>query len=216
MIMSMNSSQNFINRHFPFLPEPLRLEMETDGVLKEFPAGTELLREGQYVKVIPIVFDGLVKVMGRFDDKDLLLYYIRPKESCIMSFSAVLDNTPSKILAITEEATTALLLPSPSVEKWVRDFPAFNRLFYQQFNQRYEDMLQTIRALFYERMDQRLLSYLRQKAALKGNAVMTLRHWEIASDLGSAREVISRLLKKLETEGLIRQLPHGQIEVCKW
>lgn len=216
MIMSMNSSYALINRHFPFLPEPLRREMEADGILKEFPAGTELLREGQYVKVIPIVFDGLVKVMGRFDDKDLLLYYIRPKESCIMSFSAVLDNTPSKILAITEEATTALLLPSPSVEKWVRDFPAFNRLFYQQFNQRYEDMLQTIRALFYERMDQRLLSYLRQKAAIKGNAVMTLRHWEIASDLGSAREVISRLLKKLETEGLIRQLPHGQIEVCKW
>lgn len=212
----MNSSYALINHHFPFLPEPLRREMEADGVLKEFPAGTELLREGQYVKVIPIVFDGLVKVMGRFDDKDLLLYYIRPKESCIMSFSAVLDNTPSKILAITEEATTALLLPSPSVEKWVRDFPAFNRLFYQQFNQRYEDMLQTIRALFYERMDQRLLSYLRQKAAIKGNAVMTLRHWEIASDLGSAREVISRLLKKLETEGLIRQLPHGQIEVCKW
>lgn len=216
MMMSMNSSYALINRHFPFLPEPLRLEMEADGMLKEFPAGTELLREGQYVKVIPIVFDGLVKVMGRFDDKDLLLYYIRPKESCIMSFSAVLDNTPSKILAITEEATTALLLPSPSVEKWVRDFPAFNRLFYQQFNQRYEDMLQTIRALFYERMDQRLLSYLRQKAAIKGNTVMTLRHWEIASDLGSAREVISRLLKKLETEGLIRQLPHGQIEVCKW
>jgi len=190
--------------------------MEADGILKEFPAGTELLREGQYVKVIPIVFDGLVKVMGCFDDKDLLLYYIRPKESCIMSFSAILDNTPSKILAITEEDTTALLLPSQSIEKWVRDFPAFNRLFYQQFHQRYEDMLQTIRALFYERLDQRLLSYLRQKAALKGHSVMTVRHWEIASDLGSAREVVSRLLKKLETEGHIRQLPHGQIEVYKW
>ena len=190
--------------------------MEADGILKEFPAGTELLREGQYVKVIPIVFDGLVKVMGCFDDKDLLLYYIRPKESCIMSFSAILDNTPSKILAITEEDTTALLLPSQSIEKWVRDFPAFNRLFYQQFHQRYEDMLQTIRALFYDRLDQRLLSYLRQKAALKGHSVMTVRHWEIASDLGSAREVVSRLLKKLEMEGHIRQLPHGQIEVYKW
>ena len=212
----MESSHALINRHFPFLPEPLRREMEADGILKEFPAGTELLREGQYVKVIPIVFDGLVKVMGRFDDKDLLLYYIRPKESCIMSFSAILDNTPSKILAITEEDTTALLLPSQSIEKWVRDFPAFNRLFYQQFHQRYEDMLQTIRALFYERLDQRLLSYLRQKAALKGHSVMTVRHWEIASDLGSAREVISRLLKKLEMEGHIRQLPHGQIEVYKW
>lgn len=209
----MEDKQVLIHRHFPFLPDALRREMDAEGMLKSFTAGEELLREGQYVKVIPIVFEGLIKVIAHFEDKELLLYYIQPKESCIMSFSAVLDNTPSKIAAITEEPTLALLLPNRAVEKWVREFPAFNRLFYQQYNQRYEDMLLTIRSLVYEKMDQRLLAYLRQKSELKGTKNLSLRHWEIASDLGSAREVVSRLLKKLESEGFIRQHPHGRIEI---
>ncbi len=209
----MEDKQVLIHKHFPFLPEGLRREMSVEGLLKSFPAGDELLREGQYVKAIPIVFEGLIKVIGRFEDKELLLYYIQPRESCIMSFSAVLDNTPSKIAAITEEPTLALLLPNRAVEKWVREYPDFNRLFYQQYNQRYEDMLLTIRSLVYEKMDQRLLAYLRQKAELKGLKIISLRHWEIASDLGSAREVVSRLLKKLESEGFIRQHPHGRIEI---
>ncbi len=206
-------NQSLIERHLGYLPLPLRQAMQTEGIIQAFPAGAELLREGQYVKVIPIVLSGLIKVIGRFEEKELLLYYIQPRESCIMSFSAVLDNEPSRVMAVTEEETTALLLPSRCIDQWVRQYPAFNRLFYQLFDQRYDELLHTIRLLLYEKMDQRLLTYLQRKVQLKQSSLLQLRHWEIAQELGTAREVVTRVLKKLETEGLIRQLPHGQIEV---
>ncbi|MBL7791133.1 MAG: Crp/Fnr family transcriptional regulator [Saprospiraceae bacterium] len=207
------NSQLLIERHLGYLPLALRQEMQTEGQIQTIPSGVELLREGQYVKVIPIVLSGLIKVIGKFEEKDLLLYYIQPRESCIMSFAAVLDNEPSRVVAITEESTIALLLPSRCIDQWVRQYPAFNRLFYQLFDQRYEELLRTIHLLLYEKMDHRLLAYLQRKAQLKQQKQLQLRHWEIAQELGTAREVVTRVLKKLETEGHIRQLPHGQIEV---
>jgi CRP/FNR family transcriptional regulator len=188
----------------PLHPD-LRKEVEAHAILREVPQSTEILREGQYVKVIPIVLEGLIKVFSRHEEKELLLYYIKPQESCIMSFSAGMKNEPSKIFAVTEEDTTALLLPTDKVALWVRDYPEVNQLFFQQYNLRYSDLLTTIHQLLFERMDKRLLDYLVNKSLLTGRNPIKISHRQIAAELGTAREVISRIMKKLENDGKIRQ-----------
>ena len=198
----------------PLHPD-LRKEVEAHAILKEVPQGTEILREGQYVKVIPIVLEGLIKVFSRHEEKELLLYYIKPQESCIMSFSAGMKNEPSKIFAVTEEDTTALLLPTDKVALWVRDYPEVNQLFFQQYNLRYSDLLTTIHQLLFERMDKRLLDYLVNKSLLTGRNPIKISHRQIAAELGTAREVISRIMKKLENDGKIRQ-EANTIEILKW
>ncbi len=183
----------------------LRAEMEAHAILQEVPQGTEILREGQYVKVIPLVLEGLIKVYSRHEDKELLLYYIKSQESCIMSFAAGMKNEPSKIFAVTEEDTRVLLLPTDKVTQWVRRFPDVNQLFFQQYNIRYTDLLATIHQLLFDRMDKRILDYLVNKSMLTGRNPIKISHRQIAGELGTAREVVSRIMKKLENDGKIKQ-----------
>jgi len=180
-------------------------EISEISVLQDIPKDKTILREGQYVKVIPLVFSGLIKVFTRHEDKDLLLYYIRPAESCIMSFSASLKNEPSRVYAVTEEDTTALLLPVVQVSKWITQFPDFNSLFFQQFNLRYSELLDTIHHVLFKKMDIRLYEYLKDKIILTKKNPLKISHRQIANELGTAREVISRVMKKLENEGKIKQ-----------
>lgn len=179
------------------------------GTVMEFVTDTEILREGQYVKVIPIVLQGLVKVYSRYEDKELLLYYIQPDESCIMSFAASINNEPSRVFAVTEDQTRVLLLPVERLPQWLINYPALNSLFFNQYNMRYAELLDTIRYLLYHKLDKRIYDYLLEKSTVKGEKILNIRHKQIASELGTAREVISRLLKKMEKEGKIKQQPDG-------
>lgn len=195
-----------------FFDNALIDEIIASSKVADIPAETEILREGQYVKVIPVVIEGLIKVYSRFEDKDLLLYYIVPGESCIMSFAASLQNTPSRVYAITEEQSKVLLIPTGISSKLVRQYPYFNELFFSLYNKRYADLIDTINHLLFHKMDQRVINYLKERKKLKGDNILKLTHRQIAHELGTAREVISRILKKLENEGRIIQHPGG-IEV---
>lgn len=194
-----------IEKYFSYLGKELSDAILTISTVQGFPEGTELVREGQYVKVVPLVVDGLVKVFTRKEDKELLLYYIQPKESCIMSFTASIRNEKSKIFAVTETASTLVLIPADKVNNLVNEFPALNQLFYQQFDLRYTSLIETINALMYERLDKRLMDYLHDKIKVTGKNPLPISHKEIATDLGTAREVISRLVKKLELSNKLKQ-----------
>ena len=171
----------------------------------EFPENTELIREGVYVKVVPIVLEGMVKVYAGEDNKEILLYYIQPGETCVMSFSAALKNDRSKVFAITKEVTTALLLPVEKLPKWLLKYPKLNQLFYQQYDQRYSEMIESIHHLLFDRLDKRLLDYLKEKVSISRTNPIKISHKEIAVDLGTAREVVSRLIKKLENHKKVKQ-----------
>ncbi len=188
-----------------FLKPDLVSKILSESTIKEFPKGTELLREQQYVKVLPIVINGLVKVYSRFDEKELLLYYIEPDQSCVMTFYAALKNTPSKVFAITEEASKVILIPVHLLPNWLKEYPDFNELFYNQFNLRYSELLDTIGHLLLDKMDKRLYDHLKKKLELTSGNAIIMSHNQIANELGTAREVITRVLKKLEIDGKVIQ-----------
>ena len=201
-----------IETKFRYLGKDLITELLSVSVVKILPANTELVREGQYVKYIPIVLNGLVKVFTQFEDKELLLYYIKPEQSCIMSFSSCINNDKSKIFAITEEKSSVLLIPSDKITKWVIEFPTINMLFYQQYDLRYSELVDTIHQMLYYKLDKRLLDYLSEKIKVTGKNPIKIAHKEIANDLGTAREVVSRLVKKMERQNLLKQ-HHDSIEL---
>ncbi len=198
-----------IKSSLAFLPEKLIEEIINDSDFVELDKGEQLLREGQYVKVIPVVVEGLVKVFTRRENKELLLYYIQPKESCIMSFAAGLKNEPSKVYAQTEESSAILLLPMDKIQDWVKRYPPMNNLFYQQYNKRYSDLLDTIHHVLFDKLDKRVYEHLKEKSKLTKKNPLKISHRQLAAELGTAREVVSRILKKLEHEGLVEQLNTG-------
>lgn len=201
-----------IRQQLEFLEKELVDEFDQYGQLMTVSADTTILREGQYVKVIPLVLKGFIKVYISGEDKELLLYYIQARESCVMSFSAGRENSPSRIYAICEEETTLLALPVEQVNKWVNKYSSFINLLYNQFNLRYLDLIDTIDQLIFKSLDVRLYNHLKELSRLKNKKLIKVRHQQLANELGSAREVISRMLKKLERETKISQ-HKGGIEV---
>lgn len=186
--------------------------LSENASIMEIPKGTQILRTGQFVKVVPIVLEGLIEVMTSHDDRELLLYYIQPCESCIMSFAAGSQNTPSAIIAKTEADTKVLALPTENISSWVLAFPRLAHLFSSQYDKRYMDLLNTLKEVLYLNMEERIVSYLLQKSEVTGSSIIFKTHQEIAEELSTAREVISRLLKKLEATGKI-ELSAGKIRI---
>lgn len=202
----------FIETKFGYLGKDLVREIFAISDIKKFDAGTTLMREGQYIKVIPIVISGLIKVTTQVEDKELLLYYIKPEQSCIMSFSSCLKNEQSKVFAITEEETKILLMPSGKIAGWVTEYPVINKLFYQQYDLRYSELIETINHLLYHKLDTRVFDYLHEKVRITGRNPIKITHKEIAAELGTAREVVSRIVKKLEKLEKLKQ-HHDSIEI---
>ena len=201
-----------VSKSLSNLNPELVMRIQKESILKEIPKNTQILREGQFIKVIPIVVKGLIKVYTRYEERELLLYYIRPDESCIMSFSASIKNEPSQVFAETEEDTMALLLPVAKVSTWIVEFPDINTLFFQQYKQRYSELLDTIHHVLFNKMDSRLYNHLKTKTTIRKESPLKISHQQIANELGTVREVISRVMKKLEIEGLVKQHTNG-IEV---
>jgi CRP/FNR family transcriptional regulator len=195
-----------------FLKPDLVEKILQESTVKTFPKGTEILRAQQYVKVLPIVLDGLVKVYSKFEEKELLLYYIEPAQSCVMTFNAALKNSPSKVFATTETDSKIILIPVKLLPVWLQEYPDFNELFYTQYNLRYSELLETISHLLLDKMDKRLYDYLKKKSALTSTNSIKMSHSQIANELGTAREVITRVLKKLENEGKVVQKA-GEIKI---
>ena len=204
----MKDNQNILN----FLNSDLSDKIIELSNTKEFPKGIEILKENQYIKTLPIVIEGLIKVKAHFDDRELLLYYIQKSESCIMRFYASLKNTPSKISAITEQDSKILLLPTKYLPGLIKDFPEFNELFYDQFNLRYLELIERLGHLLLDNMDKRLFDHLKKKMELTKNTSIKISHTQLANELGTAREVVSRALKKLENADKITQIS-GEIKI---
>jgi CRP/FNR family transcriptional regulator len=198
-------SNEIVKQQLAFLGKELTSKILEVSSVVEFEKDIEILKEGQYVKVIPIVIKGLLKVFTRQEDKELLLYYIKPSESCIMSFSASISNDKSTVYAKTAESSILLVIPADKIEMLTKLYPEFNALFHQQFKVRYNDLLDTINQLVFTNLDQRLYHFLKETSIIRKENPVHISHREIANELGTAREVITRVMKKLEKEHKVVQ-----------
>ena len=179
-------------------------ELENVATLVSFVQNTIILKEGTYVKQIPIVLEGLVKVYKEEENgNEVLLYYIAPGESCILSIIAAEKDEKSKVKAVIEEPVKLLLIPSDNIQSLRFAHPEWNRYVYSLFDDKFYEVIDRIKTLTFSNKIDRLYEYLLKESELKNTKSLHHSHQEIANELGSSREVISRLLKKLEHENKI-------------
>jgi len=169
------------------------------GQIKSFPAETILLNLQSYIKSIPIVLSGSIKVIKTDEDgQEILLYYIKPGESCIMSFLAGLHNDTSKIKAIVEEDAEVLMIPIEKAGQWIREYPEWTDFIFNLYQKRFEELLDVVNAVAFQKMDVRLMNLLQQKSTLFNTKDILVTHQQLADELGTTREAVSRVLKQLE------------------
>lgn len=201
--------QLFTGRFEPALIE----EIARIGNFLEIDEGHVLMRPGGYIRSVPIILSGSVKILRADEDgREALLYYLGGLDSCAMSLTCCLDRQQSEITAVAEEKTKLISVPVEKVEEWICRYPTWKQFVFGVYRKRFEDMLETIDSIAFTNLDERLLTYLTRKTKACQCSVITITHEEIANELATSREVISRLLKQLEKIGKVK-LSRGKIEV---
>ncbi len=192
----------------------LKAKLAELGFEKTFEENEVILRESSYIKAIPIVLSGSIRVMRTEEDgREILLYYIKAGESCIMSFLGGIHDDTSKINAVAEEKTELLLIPIDKISLLVKDFPEWLDYIFKLYHKRFEELLDVVDAIAFKKLDERILDFVKNKAKLSNSKVINLTHEQIANELGSVRVVVSRLLKQLELEGVV-ELGRNKITLC--
>jgi CRP/FNR family transcriptional regulator len=175
------------------------------SIPKSFQEGDVIVQENAHIRSIPIVTSGSIRVMrSEGDEKEILLYYIKAGESCIMSFLGGMHNDTSKVKAIAEETTDILFIPVNKVKELIREFPEWLDYIFRLYHQRFEELLEVVNAVAFKKMDERILLFLEKKAEVSQSNELAVTHEQLAAELGTARVVVSRLLKQMETEGLVK------------
>jgi CRP/FNR family transcriptional regulator len=193
-------TQEDLKKSLPNLTDPKLLERLLEkGQLASFEPGKTLMEPGQFVKAVPLVLDGSIKIMRMDEDgKELFLYYLEAGETCALSLTCCSASRPSEIKAVVEEKVSVLFVPVQVHEQLVDEFKQWKDFVSSTYQHRFHEMLIVLDAIAFKRMDERLMSYIVTKMKqLKTNELHTT-HQEVANELGTAREVISRLLKQLE------------------
>ena len=193
----------------------IREKLLAIGFAKEFAENEVILNENAYIKAIPIVTKGSIRVMRTDEDgRELLLYYIRAGESCIMSFLGGIHQDTSKVKAIAEEETEILFIPTDKVSLLIKEFPEWLDYIFRLYHKRFEELLAVVNDVAFKKMDERLLDYLHRKSEVSSSKIIQTTHEQLANELGTARVVISRLLKALEEDGLV-ELGRNKITLIK-
>lgn len=189
--------ENF--RHI-FEPE-LLAEISSKGKEVALTEGEVLLDIGQTVKSIPLLLKGSLKVT-RTDEsgRELLLYYINANESCAMTFTCCMQQYPSEIKATVENDVSLIAIPTTVLDEWMVKFPSWKSFVMRTIRSRFKELLETIDQVAFQKLDERLVHYLKEKSKATGSTLVNLSHEQIAQEMASSREVISRLLKKLEND----------------
>lgn len=177
------------------------------------PAGEEIVKFHAYIRNIPIILRGHVKVSGEDEDgNEILLYYLNPGESCVMSVLGALNGSTSKVRATTIEETEIIFIRPERAAALVREQPGWAEYIFKLYQTRFEELLEIVTRVNFKNLDERILDLLREKSRVFGTRLLAVTHQEIADEIGSQREAISRVLKKLEREGLVA-LFRGKIEL---
>lgn len=201
-----NENIQSLKKLFSDLYEPNLVQaIQQKGHLLRIHAGESLIQIGQYIKYMPLILSGSLKIMREDDDgKELLIYHVDPGETCAMSITCCMGDTKSNVRAEAEEDTTLIAIPIHLLDQWSSEYVSWKHFIMRTYQKRFEDLLKTIDSIAFQKLDDRLLQLLKEKSLKSPEQVITATHQEIANELHSSREVISRLLKKLENEGTVK------------
>ncbi|MCU0430878.1 MAG: Crp/Fnr family transcriptional regulator [Cytophagaceae bacterium] len=188
-------------------------QLQSSGSTKEFKEGSILLDESANIHLLPIVLKGLIKVLRTDEDgREILLYYIQPGESCIMSFLGGIHQEKSKIRAVAEESCELLLIHIDRVKELLKEHPQWLDYIFRLYHKRFEELLEVVNAVAFKKMDERLLETIRKKCRMNQIHTIYMTHEQLASEMGTSRVVVSRLLKQLEDSGYL-QLARNKISL---
>lgn len=210
MIQQLKNNYGFL------FEEELINEIAEVGTFKSVKRGEKLIEIGSFIKHMPLLLRGSLKIVREDSDgNEILLYFIETGDTCTFSLTCCMGNKKSKIKAVAVEETDIILLPVQKMEQWLCKYESWKNFVFESYTVRLEEMLETIDTLAFMRMDERLYKFLKDKVKLIGDINITNTHQEIAYNLNTSRVVVSRLLKKLENEGKIN-LHRNRIEVLEY
>ncbi len=191
----------------------LQEELREESRMAHFGEGDIIIDIDQYIKTIPIVIKGTVKVIREDDEgNELFLYYVNAGSTCAMSLTCCMRDQQSQIRAIAEEPVELMLVPVKKMDLWMMEYRSWKDFVMRSYSSRFEELLHTIDLIAFHHMDDRLVAYLEKKASVHKSQSVSVTHQEIALELNSSREAVSRLLKKLELMGKVK-LHRNRIEL---
>jgi len=204
--------QTFLKYFKQFEPE-LQQEILQIGTLEKVPENTLIMDLGLPIQSIPLVLEGTVKIFREDQEgKELFLYYLEAGDACAISLVCSARERISKIKAVSMETVKLLKVPIEKMDEWMRKYPSWYYFVVETYQYRFEELLKTVDSIAFKKMDERLLNHLRVLSEAANSYTIEATHRTIANELGTSREVISRLLKKLEQRGHI-ELSRNHIKI---
>lgn len=190
-----------VNKFESVFEPALLAELETNSMLMTVKGGDTMLNPGQTIRAVPLLLSGTFKVSRVNDEgQEILLYYVKEGESCAMTFTCCMMSHFSVIRGTAEEDSELLCVPMDVMDGWMIKYPTWKRFVMQTILNRFTEILKSIDDIAFKKLDDRLVNYLKEKAKATGSSLINLTHQQISDDLGTSRVVVSRLLKKLETD----------------
>lgn len=205
---------NLVRQHFPQIAEvKLQEEIANVGKLYTFRTGEVIMDYGSYVRIVPMVIKGSIKVSRESEEgHEIFLYYLNPGDTCAMSFTCCMMNKKSDIRTTAEEDVELVGIPIKYVDEWMSKYQSWKNFVMRSYDNRMKELMYTIDSIAFKKMDERLLKYLNDKSETIQSKIINTTHQEIAFDLNASREAVSRLLKQLEKQKEVR-LGRNQIEL---
>ncbi|WP_242132134.1 Crp/Fnr family transcriptional regulator [Aestuariivivens marinum] len=195
------------------LDENLIGEISQIGMFKTYKKNDIIIDIGQPLKFIPLLISGNIKILREDNEgNELLIYFLEAGETCTMSLTCCMGTTKSKIRAVAEKDSSLVMIPVQNMLQWFHNNMSWRTYILESYQERFDEMLDTIDNIAFMKMDERLNKYLVEKTKLHGSNTINVKHQDIAEDLHTSRVVISRLLKQLENEEKIK-LSRNKIEV---
>ena len=189
---------------FPEFEDELVEVLEKEAIVKSFQPGEILMRTGQFIKSTYLILEGRIKVYREHEDGgEFLIYFLSGGEACALSMICTMGNEKSEILAKIEEPTEVLMIPVTLMNSLMSKFKSWQQFVVNTYSKRFDELLNVVDQIAFQNMDERLLFYLKRYAEKTGKQKLDVSHQQIADDLNSSREVISRLLKKMEQKEMI-------------
>lgn len=183
--------------------------------LVDFREGDVLIDFGQYIKTMPLLISGAIRIMREdFDEGELLLYFLEKGDTCAMTLACCIGDKKSEIRAVAENNGLIAMVPVQKMEEWMGKYKSWRSFVFESYNNRFNELLSAIDNIAFMHMDKRLVNYLEETAKVNNATLIQKTHQEIAHALNSSRVVISRLLKALENDGKIK-LNRNNIELVR-